>query len=348
VSRGKPAPYLPRGTAMPCRVMDPLLGKTIPGRHAGLVRGCAVPERPANPKRPENFEPRVQFGFPGIGPTMRRSTARDRLRATARGGVVADDLVGVASASAALLGRTPVLPYPPGVEYPHRRGGSVCDPDHPLWRGLEGDIEAAREEASMRVGEDASEAEFEGQVVELLEASHPEYGFAARNCARGFGEREAARAPSAAGSTVRERAQARAAFVARRGDTGSAEYVDDILGPLRGRARPTSTGRSAPRATGAPVLVSMMAPLPVARSAPSRSTPARPEQVTIVLKRAAWLNHRRHLLDGVGLPFYRQWQPVEGNRVLVVEPSPDVTRVQKFIASQGGEAKLMLRRADTR
>ena len=29
MSRGKPAPYLPRGTAMPCRVMDPLLGKTI-------------------------------------------------------------------------------------------------------------------------------------------------------------------------------------------------------------------------------------------------------------------------------------------------------------------------------
>jgi hypothetical protein len=56
------------------------------------------------------------------------------------------------------------------------------------------------------------------------------------------------------------------------------------------------------------------------------------ELVTIALKRKDWLQHRVNLLDGKSLAFNGRWAP-EGNfRVLRAPASPELARVQRFVA----------------
>ncbi len=222
------------GTAVPCRRGDKLLGVDVPGRNAGRVVGCAVPEKP-RPGRAPNDESRVQFGLPGLGPTLRRSTARRRLRDAAFGGPQVDDPAAVEMVAHEQLRARDPIPYPTGREYPHRPGTSPCDPEHVLWRDYDSRLEDARERAAMQLPEDASAAEFDAATARILAAEAPELATTARGCAKAYQGRAQGRAAKATQSTTRERAQARAAFVARGGDTGSAEYADDVLGILAGK-----------------------------------------------------------------------------------------------------------------
>lgn len=228
--RERPVPMRP-GTPIPCRKGDALLGRQVPGRNAGVVTTCATPDR----KHPT--EGRVGYGFPGIGPTMRRSTARNRLRAEQLGGVVADDAAGVAQIARMLLGDREPLAMPTGVEFPHRRGTSPCDAEHPRWANYEADLEEARERGALDVGDEADAAEFERATARALDQAHPDYRALATSCAKAFERRELDRQGKAIESTTRERSRARAAFVARGGDVGSAEYWDDVIGALAGKRR---------------------------------------------------------------------------------------------------------------
>ena len=231
-SRAKQLPILVRpGTPVPCRRGDKLLGTHVPGRNAGTVSGCAVPEK-ARPGRKENYEARVQFGLAGIGPTLRRSTARNRIRSAARGGPVVDDPVAVARIAHDQLRGKDALPYPTGLEYPHTRGASRCDPAHALWEALEDDIADARERVAQELPDDATEADYERATARLLADEHPQYREQAKSCAKAYEGREKARQGKALESQAKTRGRAIASYKRAGGDTSSADYLDEVLGAL--------------------------------------------------------------------------------------------------------------------
>lgn len=212
---GESAPY-------PChRGEAGLLYQTIPGRRGGQVQQCATPTR----ARPHDGQ--VWLG-PGAGDhAMRKSTARTRLRDRKRGKLVAGDVSAVALAVGE-WDRTGI-PAPTGVEFPHRSGTSRCDPKHPLWANYGKD----RKRAEKRAG-DPWEPGFDARVAAALAGP---YGATARECVKGFKARERERAGKAVESRTRVAARARSAAVSRGVDTGSADYLDELLAGTRARRR---------------------------------------------------------------------------------------------------------------
>lgn len=210
-------------TPYPCLPAESgLLYRVIPGRRGGQVQQCATPSR----KHPR--EGQVWLG-PGSGDhPMRRSTARNRLRDRRRGKLVAGEPL---AAHAAVEAYRRGVPGPVPPEYPHRKGSSRCEPAHPIWSGYKRDLKAAEEKAAKT--RDPWEPGYEDAVGQVLDARNPVYRETARECVRAFEARERSREGMAVESRTRETSRKRAAYVARGGDTGAAEFVDDVLQSVR-------------------------------------------------------------------------------------------------------------------
>lgn len=196
---------------VPCGKRDAYVGRTVPGRHGGKIVGCAMPSavilkavreaRSAGRKPPRKERQYVIAD----GRRMRASVARGRIRDATRAKVTKTDAATLAAyAEAWQVGYE--LPYPIGQEFPHRAGGSDCDPESEVWSGYPGP----------------------GDVVAI--ESHPRFkrwAETAEKCVREFQAREESRRPKASGSSARERAQERERALARGEDVTGAEYQDE-------------------------------------------------------------------------------------------------------------------------
>lgn len=213
----RPRPCTPREGAT-------WLGRVIPGRRGGTVAACAT-DAPTGARRAS-----VWLGLPveGFGNAIKKTTARDRLRAATRGTEGPADPLALEEALDR-LGKRCALPEPTGLPYPHRRGGSPCAPSHPLWEHFPEDLDEAMREGLEAAGDAADEDDVRCLTRAALDARHPEYSAAAATCRVQQLGRARAAAPKAVYSTARERGQNRVAAMNRGVDVTSAEYLDDVL-----------------------------------------------------------------------------------------------------------------------
>lgn len=216
--RAKAKPVAPVGSARPCN--SDLVGKDLPGRRSGKIVACAVPPR-ATPRATYLFV-HPKGALPGGGFSIKSSRVRRRLR---------NRTIEMYSLERAYLDaahndfRQTGIPAPTGVEFPHRRGASRCDPEHSVWAGYEEARSDAAERASIETEGQPDEV-FIAVVRELL-SKHPSWETwlaTAKKCARDFEERAERRKPK--GGAQYERAQIRR----RMKDAGDAADERDILG----------------------------------------------------------------------------------------------------------------------
>lgn len=187
--RGTPALwYLAQpGTSYPCR--SRAVGRVVPGRGGGRVAACATPAasgpewiarekgrgvkdpRPRGPSRyhitrPEGGELRTDRRA-----YLSRAVVNRRLRDAERGRelVPATEEMWLAQGYRE-FGRTG-LPVPLGLPYPHARGTSACDPEHPTWARYAGALEDAEQDA--REDADPGTREFTQEVVKGLRRKFP-------------------------------------------------------------------------------------------------------------------------------------------------------------------------------
>lgn len=200
--KGCKAPIVAVGSPRPCK--SDLIGKRVPGRRGGTVTACAVP--PRDRPRARYVFVRPEGSLPGAGHAMRASNARRRIRNAAI------ELVSVDSAflhDVHAEFRATRLPAPSGLEFPHARGSSRCDPEHGVWEGYQDARAEATERASIET-EEGDDAAFLEALLRILSA-HPRWASwvdAATKCAADFDARVEARAPKTMGAEY-ERAQLR-------------------------------------------------------------------------------------------------------------------------------------------
>jgi hypothetical protein len=206
-------------SAVPCKLKH--VGATVAGRGGGRVTACATPSK----KRPR--EGQYWIGDFAHGHPMRRSVVSRRVRdAETHSGF--DRYAALQAVDAAK--REPWhVPAPVGTEFPHRRGTSPCDAEHPIWSEWSAAYEAASERAAIATEGESDEA-FQRALLEEMKA-HPKFGEwegTERACIEGIERRRRAAAPKAAMSAARERAIERLAYVRAGGDTASSEWTDRL------------------------------------------------------------------------------------------------------------------------
>lgn len=222
---GDPLPWqtLPPDTPYGCR--SRYVGRTVPGKRGGAVTACATP----NAARPR--EGQFWLGPPvaGIGQPVRKATVRERFRKRGRVATPAADI----ELQAADAGRDPYhVPYPPGLEFPHRPGSSRCDPEHPVWRGHAAAVAAAAAAIRAGSGPDATPEEHARALYDAL-ARTRDFGAwadAEAACLAEFAGRRRARVRGAGESTARAAARRRAEALAAGEDVTGAEYREGRRG----------------------------------------------------------------------------------------------------------------------
>lgn len=228
-----PAPAAWKGkapsTPYPCgKTEAKKLGANVPGPRGGSLVGCATP----NKTHPREGQYQTQRGD-GPKHVLRKSVVARRLRNAGKRVEPGMSLLDIAaSAQAQLAQPEPHIPTPTGVDFPHRTGTARCAPDHPMWEQVEGAVEDARERLAIETPEDV--AVTDGMVAARL-AEDPRYGrwvATEQACATGVVRKlEDRTAREAIDSPRRALARRTAEFIARGGDTTSADYFDDVLEP---------------------------------------------------------------------------------------------------------------------
>lgn len=212
-------PHPSPSSAVPCKLKH--VGATVPGRGGGKVTACATPSK----KRPR--EGQYWVGDFAHGHPMRRTVVARRMRdAETHKGF---DRFAAPEAAAMAKREKWHVPSPIGTEFPHRKGTSPCDAEHPIWAEWQAAYEAASEAAAI-ASEGASEEEYQRAVLSEMKR-HPrfsEWEGTERACIEGIERRRRAAAPKAAMSAARERALERIAFVNAGGDTSSSEWTDRL------------------------------------------------------------------------------------------------------------------------
>ena len=227
----------PPGSRIPCR--SDLVGAVVPGRGGGLVTSCAAPPR-REPRRRYVFV-QTPGGLPGLGHSMHVTRARRRIRAGVQR-LTSLDAAYLYDAHTAF--RRTGIPAPSGVEFPHRAGTSVCDPEHAVWQGYEEARNDAAEAAAIQAGDD--DAAYVAAMLREL-SKHPRFELwerTARGCARAFDDRREAKATKREGSEW-ERAQIRKAArrVGRDEDERDAlggDYLSEAMAKTRDSSRKAS------------------------------------------------------------------------------------------------------------
>ncbi|MFO0562435.1 MAG: hypothetical protein U0269_30745 [Polyangiales bacterium] len=206
-------------SAVPCKLKH--VGASVPGRGGGRVTACATPSK----KRPR--EGQYWIGEFSSGHPMRRTVVSRRLRnAEAHAGF---DRFAAPEAAAMAKREKWHVPSPIGTEFPHRRGTSPCDAEHPLWAEWQDAYEAASERAAIANEEGDDEAFQRAVLAEMRKHPHFEkWEGTERACIEAIDRRRRAAAPKAAMSAARERALERIAFVNAGGDTSSSEWTDRL------------------------------------------------------------------------------------------------------------------------
>jgi hypothetical protein len=212
-------PHPSPASGVACRLKH--VGAMVPGRGGGRVTACATPSK----KRPR--EGQYWVGEFSTGHPMRRTVVGRRLRdAETHKGF--DRYAALQAADAAKRERWHV-PAPLGTEFPHRKGTSPCDAEHPVWSEWSAAYEGASERAAIATEGESDEA-FQRALLEEMKA-HPKFGEwdgVERACIEGIERRRRAAAPKAAMSAARERAIERVAYVRAGGDTASSEWTDRL------------------------------------------------------------------------------------------------------------------------
>jgi hypothetical protein len=130
------------------------------------------------------------------------------------------------------------VPAPPGLEFPHRKGSTRCDPDHPAWNGYVEALEDARERGAIECADAPAPAACAPRVVRAALGRDPRFAAwdaTEGNCVAAYAARRARRR-AAGDSSTRQAARARAAFVRAGGDVTSAEYLDTLAPASRAKA----------------------------------------------------------------------------------------------------------------
>lgn len=187
--RGTPALwYLAQpGTSYPCR--SRAVGRVVPGRGGGRVAACATPAasgpdwiarekgrgvkdpRPRGPSRyhitrPEGGELRTDRRA-----YLSRAVVNRRLRDAERGRELIPGTEEIWLAQGYGQFARTGLPVPLGLPYPHARGSSTCDPEHPTWARYSAALEEAEQDATEEA--DPGTREFTQEVVRGLRRKFP-------------------------------------------------------------------------------------------------------------------------------------------------------------------------------
>jgi hypothetical protein len=206
-------------SAVPCKLK--YLGAIVPGRGGGRVTACATPSK----KRPR--EGQYWIGDFTTGHPMRRTVVARRIKN-------AETYKGFdrnAALEAAYWAKKEKyhIPQAIGTEFPHKRGTSPCDAEHPIWAGWQEAYEAASESAAIATEGESDEA-YQRALFEEMK-KHPKFAVweqTEQACIEGIERRRRAAAPKAAMSAARELALDRVAFVRAGGDPTSAEWTDRL------------------------------------------------------------------------------------------------------------------------
>lgn len=217
--RRKEWDVLPASSPVPCTTAEARqwLNVVLPGRKNGKVTGCATPSA-RKPTEGQLITDR--------GEILPKSRARDRLRD--RGISTTPD----AERYAARF-RKDGTPTPTGLPYPHRRGSSPCDQEHPVWQGFDEALEEISERLSIQYP-NATKGAFRTALNNELRDRNPQWEATTKQCAAQLRALDARKATQ---SSTRERAQARAALVAAGVDVTASEYRDTLTRSTRQRKR---------------------------------------------------------------------------------------------------------------
>ena len=246
--RAEPGP----GARFPCD--HPLVreGRVIPGRGGGRATACATPLPRWEPKDKLS----LWLGDALLGGPFRLSTARDRLRGKSLGRDSRGERESRKEATILAVSdyRRGGLPQPIGRLNPGPRGSSRCDAEHPVWAGYREAISEASADAAERVGDGASDREYERAVKASLAALYPAEFSAWDALARECVARYEARIPQARGyeSPQAEVARRRRAAELAGIDVTSSEWTDTLAGEGKGTERARKRRAASSRKATAP------------------------------------------------------------------------------------------------